>query len=235
MEPPYSYLQVDIQEHPTPIEFPPPFSIEEFNLYHHHGYPPHMNYDKNALYMNHLSLSEEKPDPYCKESPQAPPTPSTSSESSFKLKQSPTVPEESIKNLSVKQLIRAKHTLQQRIKRQNETPEQQAARRQRNAELNRRRRQNKEDIRVTIEKTKNRLRQRMKREIDRMLRTRQKRDDFLRETFEQMAAVFADENMLQYQERVANVLWEISKAGGVETASHGSETSGTSTTERSGS
>uniref|UniRef100_A0A182RB94 Basement membrane-specific heparan sulfate proteoglycan core protein n=1 Tax=Anopheles funestus TaxID=62324 RepID=A0A182RB94_ANOFN len=323
MEPPYSYLQVDIQEHPTPIEFPPPFSIEEFNLYHHHGYPPHMNYDKNALYMNHLSLSgsmfpngasrsthkskghntkhqqqqqqqqhqhqsqhqqqhhhqqhqhpqhqqphqqqqqqqqphppqqpqqpspapahpppvhnsrmtkEEKPETFNKESPQAPPTPATSSEPSFKLKQSPTVPEDSIKNLSVKQLIRAKHTLQQRIKRQNETPEQKAARRLRNAELNRRRRQNKEDIRVTIEKTKNRLRQRIKREIDRMLRTRQKRDDFLRETFEQMATVFADEDMLQYQERVANVLWEISKAGGADTASHGSENSGTSTTERS--
>lgn len=177
---------------------------------------------------------EEKPEPFSKESPQAPPTPTTSAETALKLKQSPTVPEESFKNLSVKQLIRAKHTLQQRIKRQNETPEQKAARRLRNAELNRRRRQNKEDIRVTIEKTKNRLRQRIKREIDRMLRTRQKRDDFLRETFEQMATVFADEDMLQYQERVANVLWEISKAGGVDTASHGtSENSGTSTTERS--
>uniref|UniRef100_A0A182FR49 Basement membrane-specific heparan sulfate proteoglycan core protein n=1 Tax=Anopheles albimanus TaxID=7167 RepID=A0A182FR49_ANOAL len=98
----------------------------------------------------------------------------------------------------------------QRIKRQNETPEQKAARRQRNAELNRRRRQNKEDIRVTIEKAKNRLRQRIKREVDRMLRTRQKRDDFLRETFEQMSAVFSDSDMQQYQERVASIIREIS-------------------------
>uniref|UniRef100_A0A182K933 Uncharacterized protein n=1 Tax=Anopheles christyi TaxID=43041 RepID=A0A182K933_9DIPT len=154
---------------------------------------------------------------------------SSSAESSMKIKQqSPTVPEESIKNLSVKQLVRAKHTLQQRIKRQNETEEQKALRRQRNAELNRRRRQNKEDIRVTIEKTKNRLRQRIKREIDRMLRTRQKRDDFLRETFEQMATVFADEDMLQYQERVAHVLWEISKGSN---GPHGNENSAASTTE----
>uniref|UniRef100_A0A182J733 Uncharacterized protein n=1 Tax=Anopheles atroparvus TaxID=41427 RepID=A0A182J733_ANOAO len=160
METPYSYLQVDLQEHPTPIEFPPPFSIEEFNLSE----------------LSPASTGHEEPG----------------------------------KNIVMKQLIRAKHTLQQRIKRQNETPEQKALRRQRNAELNRKRRQNKEDIRVTIEKTKNRLRQRIKREIDRMLRTRQKRDDFLRETFEQMATVFSETDMMQFQERVATVIGEIS-------------------------
>lgn len=170
-------------------------------------------------------VKDEKVDAYNK-NPQAAASASGSSSSSAESSsKSPTVPEESMKNISVKQLVRAKHTLQQRIKRQNETEEQKVLRRQRNAELNRKRRQNKEDIRVTIEKTKNRLRQRIKREIDRMLRTRQKRDDFLRETFEQMATVFADEDMLQYQERVAHVLWEISKASG---GAHGTENSAAS-------
>lgn len=119
-------------------------------------------------------------------------------------------PEDTEKKLTTKALSRARHTLQQRLKRQNETPEQKAVRRQRNAELNRRRRMNKEDIRVAMEKVKNRLRQRIKREVDRMLRTRQKRDDFLRETFEQMSTVFSDAHMIQYQGRIANVLQEIS-------------------------
>ncbi|KFB38435.1 hypothetical protein ZHAS_00005799 [Anopheles sinensis] len=210
METPYSYLQVDIQEYPTPIEFPPPFSIEEFNLYHH-GYPPHMNYDKNAFYMNQLASAtapKENKTEIIKTEPSAQPPAGNAELSPASIGH-----EEPGKNVLMKQLIRAKHTLQQRIKRQNETPEQKALRRQRNAELNRKRRQNKEDIRVTIEKTKNRLRQRIKREIDRMLRTRQKRDDFLRETFEQMATVFSEADMMQFQERVASVIGEIGGDG----------------------
>lgn len=122
----------------------------------------------------------------------------------------PVKPEDVEKKLTTKALSRARHTLQQRIKRQNETPEQKAIRRKRNAELNRKRRMNKEDFRVAMEKVKNRLRQRVKREIDRMLRTRQKREDFLRETFDQMSTVFSDADMVQYQGRIASALQEIS-------------------------
>lgn len=233
---PYAYLhQMNLQEHPTtPLDFvPPPFSIEEFNFYHHH-YQSHFDYDKSALYNPNPSSGNgtdttasskvPKPEPSSSDttigtinghSPpskdnrdrerEKPDRPATKAARPPPIKQ-----EELEKKLTSKALSRARHTLQQRIKRQNETPEQKAIRRQRNAELNRRRRMNKEDIRVAMEKVKNRLRQRIKREIDRMLRTRQKREDFLRETFEQMSAVFSDSDMMQYQGRIANALQEIS-------------------------
>lgn len=192
---------------------PPPFSIEEFNLYHSHHYQSHFDYDKTPLYNPVTKL--EQPTTSSSSS-----TSSSSAEDSRdrereKDRERPKLgsaikPEDLEKKMTTKALSRARHTLQQRIKRQNETPEQKAARRQRNAELNRRRRMNKEDIRVAMEKVKNRLRQRVKREIDRMLRTRQKREDFLRETFEQMSTVFSDTDILQYQGRIANALQEIS-------------------------
>lgn len=211
---------------------PPPFSIEEFNFYHHH-YQSHFDYDKNTLYNSNpvLSATEAannkvpKSDPPTSNSSNSSSSSSSSSTHSKDSRdrerekerdrpkaapRSPTKPEDVEKKMTTKALSRARHTLQQRIKRQNETPEQKAVRRQRNAELNRRRRMNKEDIRVAMEKVKNRLRQRIKREIDRMLRTRQKREDFLRETFEQMSTVFSDADMIQYQGRIANALQEIS-------------------------
>lgn len=234
---PYAYLhQMNLQEHPTtPLDFvPPPFSIEEFNFYHHH-YQSHFDYDKSALYNPNPSSGNgtdttasskvPKPEPSSSDTTigtingHSPPSKDNRDRerekpdrpATTKAARPPPIKQEELeKKLTSKALSRARHTLQQRIKRQNETPEQKAIRRQRNAELNRRRRMNKEDIRVAMEKVKNRLRQRIKREIDRMLRTRQKREDFLRETFEQMSAVFSDSDMMQYQGRIANALQEIS-------------------------
>lgn len=222
---PYAYLQVNLQEQPGPMDFPPPpFSIEEFNsLYHSHHYQSHFDYDR---------LYNSNPTPVTKSEHPATSSGNSNSSSSSSDADSnqsqdsrdrerekerkctklvgPTKPEDIEKKMTTKALSRARHTLQQRIKRQNESPEQRAIRRQRNAELNRRRRMNKDDIRVAMEKVKNRLRQRVKREVDRMLRTRQKREDFLRETFEEMSKVFSDSDMLQYQGRVASALQEIS-------------------------
>ncbi|EAT42783.1 AAEL005727-PA [Aedes aegypti] len=225
---PYAYLhQMNLQEHPTtPLDFvPPPFSIEEFNFYHHH-YQSHFDYDKPALY-NPTNASSfngiEATVTVTKVPKQETSVDGTIDDQSLdsrdREREKPDRPkaaprsvkqDDVEKKLTSKALSRARHTLQQRLKRQNETPEQKAIRRQRNAELNRRRRMNKEDIRVAMEKVKNRLRQRIKREIDRMLRTRQKREDFLRETFEQMSTVFSDSDMMQYQGRIANALQEIS-------------------------
>lgn len=221
---------MNLQEHPTtPLDFvPPPFSIEEFNFYHHH-YQSHFDYDKSpALYnpnsssLNGLettSNASKDSKPVISEDSVAGSANGQSIENKNRDREKPdrakvvvrSIKQEDLeKKLTTKALSRARHTLQQRLKRQNETPEQKAIRRQRNAELNRRRRMNKEDIRVAMEKVKNRLRQRVKREIDRMLRTRQKREDFLRETFEQMSTVFSDSDMMQYQDRIANALQEIS-------------------------
>lgn len=218
---------MNLQEHPTtPLDFvPPPFSIEEFNFYHHH-YQSHFDYDKPALY-NPTNASSfngiEATVTVTKVPKQETSVDGTIDDQSLdsrdREREKPDRPkaaprsvkqDDVEKKLTSKALSRARHTLQQRLKRQNETPEQKAIRRQRNAELNRRRRMNKEDIRVAMEKVKNRLRQRIKREIDRMLRTRQKREDFLRETFEQMSTVFSDSDMMQYQGRIANALQEIS-------------------------
>lgn len=214
---------MNLQEHPTPMDFPPPpFSIEEFNFYHHH-YQSHFDYDKNTVCNSNPAVSG--PETVNKATKPDIPTNdvgnanghSHSKDSRDREREKrerpkvarPIKPEDLEKKLTSKALSRARHTLQQRIKRQNETPEQKAIRRQRNAELNRRRRMNKEDIRVSMEKVKNRLRQRIKREIDRMLRTRQKREDFLRETFEQMSTVFSDSDMTHYQEKIASALQEI--------------------------
>lgn len=225
---PYTYLhQMNLQEHSTtPLDFiPPPFSLEEFNFYHHH-YQSHFDYDKSTLYnpnpSNFYGLettaskvpSKSEPlainDGIGTDSDNGNHSPCKDSRNREGKVSRPIQTEDLEKKLTSKALSRARHTLQQRLKRQNETPEQKAIRRQRNAELNRRRRMNKEDIRVAMEKVKNRLRQRIKREVDRMLRTRQKREDFLRETFEQMSAVFSDSDMMQYQGRIANALQEIS-------------------------
>lgn len=201
---------------------PPPFSIEEFNYYHSHHYQSsHFDYDKTSLFNPVTTVKSEQPIITSGNSNSS--SSSVSSQSSAedsrdrerekerdRIAAGLIKPEDLEKKLTTKALSRARHTLQQRIKRQNESPEQKALRRQRNAELNRRRRMNKQDIRVAMEKVKNRLRQRVKREIDRMLRTRQKRDEFLRETFEQMSAVFSDTDILQYQGRIANALQEIS-------------------------
>lgn len=222
---PYAYLQMNLQDHHSPMDFPPPpFSIEEFNFYHHH-YQSHFDYDKNTVCNSNpavSALSETankaivKPDISANGLVNAH-VHSHSKDSRDREREKrerpkvarPIKPEDLEKKLTSKALSRARHTLQQRIKRQNETPEQKAIRRQRNAELNRRRRMNKEDIRVSMEKVKNRLRQRIKREIDRMLRTRQKREDFLRETFEQMSTVFSDSDMMHYQDKIASALQEI--------------------------
>lgn len=214
---------MNLQEHPTPMDFPPPpFSIEEFNFYHHH-YQSHFDYDKNTLCNTNPAVSapetaskDIKPDisNVGVDNSNGHGHSKDSRDREREKRDRPKVaravkPEDLEKKLTSKALSRARHTLQQRIKRQNETPEQKAIRRQRNAELNRRRRMNKEDIRVSTEKVKNRLRQRIKREIDRMLRTRQKREDFLRETFEQMTTVFSDSDMMHYQEKIASALQEI--------------------------
>lgn len=214
---------MNLQEHPSPMDFlPPPFSIEEFNFYHHH-YQSYIDYDKNTLCNSNPAFSAPetantatKPDISVNGEDNA--NGHSYSKDSRDLEREkqqrpkvarPIKPEDLEKKLTAKALSRARHTLQQRIKRQNETPEQKAIRRQRNAELNRRRRMNKEDIRVSMEKVKNRLRQRVKREVDRMLRTRQKREDFLRETFEQMSTVFSDTDMMHYQGKIASALQEI--------------------------
>lgn len=204
-----------------PMDFPPPpFSIEEFNYYHYQS--SHFDYDKTSLF-NAPTVKSEQPTISSGNSNSS--SSSNSSQCSAedsrdrereKVRDRARItagllePDDLEKKMTTKALSRARHTLQQRLKRQNETPEQKAIRRQRNAELNRRRRMNKQDIRVAMEKVKNRLRQRVKREIDRMLRTRQKRDDFLRETFESMRAVFSESDLLQYQSRIANALQEIS-------------------------
>lgn len=219
---PYAYLQMNLQEHPAPMDFPPPpFSIEEFNFYHHH-YQSHFDYDKNTVCnsnpaFNGLEIANKAIKPDIATAVENANGHSHSKDSRDREREKrerpkitrPIKPEDLEKKLTSKALSRARHTLQQRIKRQNETPEQKAIRRQRNAELNRRRRMNKEDIRVSMEKVKNRLRQRIKREIDRMLRTRQKREDFLRETFEQMSTVFSDSDMIHYQDKIASALQEI--------------------------
>lgn len=101
---------------------------------------------------------------------------------------------------------RARQTLLQRLKRQNESPETKMIRRQKNAELNRRRRANKADIRVAMEKNKNRLRQRIKREMDRMLRTKEKRQGFLDETFQQMEAVFTEGECNIQRQKIIDVV-----------------------------
>uniref|UniRef100_A0A1Q3F3A8 Uncharacterized protein n=1 Tax=Culex tarsalis TaxID=7177 RepID=A0A1Q3F3A8_CULTA len=210
-----------------PMDFPPPpFSIEEFNYYHSHHYQSsHFDYDKTSLFNPPVTTIKSEQPIISSGNSNSSSSSSNSSQCSAedsrdrereKVQDQPRVTagplklEDLEKKMTSKALSRARHTLQQRIKRQNETPEQKAIRRQRNAELNRRRRMNKQDIRVAMEKVKNRLRQRVKREIDRMLRTRQKRDDFLRETFEQMSAVFSDSDILHYQDRIANALQEIS-------------------------
>lgn len=213
--PPFAYLQVNLQEHPMDFP-PPPFSIEEFNYYHSHHYQSaHFEYDKTSLFnpvpkLEHPIISSGNSNSSSSSSQSSAEDSRDREREKVKRTTSPLKPEDLEKKMTTKALSRARHTMQQRIKRQNETPEQKAIRRQRNAELNRRRRMNKQDIRVAMEKVKNRLRQRVKREIDRMLRTRQKREDFLRETFEQMTTVFSNTDILQYQGRIANALQEIS-------------------------
>lgn len=216
---------MNFQEHPTPLDFfPPPFSIEEFNLYHHH-YQSHFDYDKNTVCNSNPPVNgPETPNNATKPDISVNDVGDTNGHSLSKDSRDrerekldwtkvtrPMKPEDLEKKLTAKALSRARHTLQQRIKRQNETPEQKAIRRQRNAELNRRRRMNKEDIRVSMEKVKNRLRQRVKREVDRIIRTRQRREDFLRETFEQMSTVFSDSDMMNYQNKIGNALQEIAR------------------------
>lgn len=193
---------------------PPPFSIEEFNYYHSHYQSAHFEYDKTSFpsipKLEHPLISSGNSSSSSSSSQSSAEDTRDREREKEKRTTSPIKPEDLEKKMTTKALSRARHTLQQRIKRQNETPEQKAIRRQRNAELNRRRRMNKQDIRVAMEKVKNRLRQRVKREIDRMLRTRERREDFLRETFEQMSTVFSDTDILQYQGRIANALQEIS-------------------------
>jgi len=99
--------------------------------------------------------------------------------------------------------------VQQKIKRQNETPEETTTRRQKNAERNRRRRANINDIRVILEKSKNRLRQRIKREIARMMRTREKREDFLKETFQEIANVFSEKDYHSLYQQVVDAMYMI--------------------------
>lgn len=217
---------MNLQEYPGSMDFfPPPFSIDEFNFYHHH-YQSHFDYDKSPVCnSNPVFIGPEiannkviKPDIPVNGLGDANGHNLSSEDSRDREREKledwpmptrPIKPEDLEKKLTAKALSRARHTLQQRIKRQNETPEQKAIRRQRNAELNRRRRMNKEDIRVSMEKVKNRLRQRVKREVDRIIRTRQRREDFLRETFEQMSTVFSDSDMMNYQNKIGNALQEI--------------------------
>lgn len=101
---------------------------------------------------------------------------------------------------------RAKRCIQQRMRRVNESNEEKESRRQKNRELNRRRRANLDDIGIATEKSRNRLRQRVKREITRMVRTGEKRDDFLKETFGDVENFFSKEEYTSLYQRVLDTI-----------------------------
>lgn len=101
---------------------------------------------------------------------------------------------------------RARRSLQQRLRRINESAEEKELRKLKNRELNRKRRQILSETGVATEKARNRLRQRVKREITRMLRTSERRDDFIKETFTDVKNYFNDEEYNVMYQRVMEAI-----------------------------
>lgn len=101
---------------------------------------------------------------------------------------------------------RAKRSLQQRLRRINESHEEKELRKLKNRELNRKRRQLLQESGVSTEKARNRLRQRVKREISRMIRTSERRDDFIKETFNDVRNYFNDEEYNVMYQRVMEAI-----------------------------
>lgn len=198
---PYELLQVHLNEaaeagHSGYIMTP----HLPFHTTHHHHHPHHLSGALSGATL-HKPIPVEWP--FFNHHHFIEPSPSTSIDmttNSSSLKSEPTVDKASPPVTVEPQQHhhggdkRSKRTIMQRIRRINESPEEIALRRQKNRELNRQRREKLNKSGITTEKSRNRLRQRVKREITRMLRTGEKRDDFIVETFSDVQKFFsADE------------------------------------------
>lgn len=212
---PYELLQVNIDEmqdredktfhqnfvhhHHHHIQPPPHtmFHLDHTPKYFYPGFPPPDFDSERWRYLGHSLL---EPTNLTTSTQQPPPKEDLNLNNENSNPTSPTPSSESPEQR------RARRSLQQRLRRINESAEEKELRKLKNRELNRKRRQILSESGVATEKARNRLRQRVKREITRMLRTSERRDDFIKETFADVKNYFNDEEYNVMYQRVMEAI-----------------------------